>query len=91
MTGKIFCSNVNYKAIETDLKELFSQFGQVMAVRICTDYVTRKPRGIAYIEMRTQAEADAAIAGLHDRLFMGRTLLVYPAKPLAETRQNVER
>jgi RNA recognition motif-containing protein len=57
------------------LRELFEQYGEVYAVRLMTDRVTRKPRGFGFIEMNRR-DAKAAIRALNGTEFYGREIKV---------------
>lgn len=77
----IYVANLNHKAGENDLSQLFSSFGEVKSVRIIKDHETGKPRGIAFVEMAEESEADEAINSLNESQYMERTLVVNKAKP----------
>ena len=78
-TESIFVGNLAFKMPPNALCELFEQFGQVHAVRLMTDRVTRKPRGFGFVEMNRK-EARAAIRALDGTEFFGRELKVKIAK-----------
>ena len=71
----IFVGNLAFKMPPNALRELFEQYGQVHAVRLMTDRVTRKPRGFGFVEMNRK-EARAAIRALDGTEFFGRQLKV---------------
>lgn len=81
MEKKIYVGNISFKASEEDLKELFSQSGEVESVKIITDRHTGNPKGFAFIEMATEDDARKAIDALNGATFMERTLSVAEAKP----------
>jgi cold-inducible RNA-binding protein len=81
MGKKIYVGNISFKASEEDLKELFSQSGEVESVKIITDRHTGNPKGFAFIEMTTEDGARKAIDALNGTTFMERTLSVAEAKP----------
>ena len=74
-TESIFVGNLAFKMPPNALRELFEQYGQVHAVRLMTDRVTRKPRGFGFVEMNRK-EARAAIRALDGTEFFGRQLKV---------------
>jgi RNA recognition motif-containing protein len=76
MGKKIYVGNVSWSATEELLEELFGEFGQVDSVKIITDRGTGRSRGFAFVEMEN---ADAAIAALNDKDFLGRNLKVNEA------------
>jgi cold-inducible RNA-binding protein len=81
MEKKIYVGNISFKASEEDLKELFSQSGEVESVKIITDRHTGNPKGFAFVEMATEEDARKAIEALNGATFMERTLSVAEAKP----------
>ena len=66
------------------MQELFGQSGQVESVSVMRDAATGRARGFAFVEMATDADAQKAIADLHDKSFGGRTLTVNEARPRTE-------
>ena len=63
MGYKLFVGNLSYSITEQELRDAFSQSGRtVQSVRIAVDRETQRPRGFAFVEMATEAEADSAIS-----------------------------
>ncbi|MFC1705516.1 RNA recognition motif domain-containing protein [Planctomycetota bacterium] len=79
MAKRIYVGNLPFQASEEELKELFTQFGEVHDVTLITDRETGRPRGFGFVDMEPQ-EADAAIAALDGQEFGGRTLRVTEAR-----------
>jgi RNA recognition motif-containing protein len=82
----IYVGNLSFDAGEADVRQLFEAHGQVSSVSIIEDKFTGRPRGFAFVEMPTDAEAQAAIAGLNGKDFKGRPLTVNEARPRTEHR-----
>ena len=81
MGTRLYVGNLPYSADEEQLKTLFSEGGrQVTEVRIVTDRDTSRPRGFAFVEMGSQADADAAVNALNGKDFGGRALTVNEAR-----------
>jgi cold-inducible RNA-binding protein len=78
---KLYVGNLTYKVSATDLEQLFSQFGSVQSAQVIQDRETGRSKGFGFVEMGSDAEAQAAIEGLHDREHDGRRLTVNEAKP----------
>ena len=74
-TESIFVGNLAFKTPAKALRELFENYGQVHAVRLMTDRVTRKPRGFGFVEMNRK-QAQTAIRALDGTEFYGRELKV---------------
>ena len=83
MNRKLYVGNIAYETTETDLETLFSQTGTVETVRVMRDMATGRARGFAFVEMASEADAQAAIDQLHEKAFGGRTLTVNEARPQA--------
>ena len=81
MGKKLYVGNLTYKVNETDLEGLFSQFGTVQSAQVIQDRETGRSKGFGFVEMDTDAQAQAAIQGLHDQEHDGRRLTVNEAKP----------
>jgi len=78
---KLYVGNLTYNVKESDLEELFGQFGTVQSAQIIVDRDTNRSKGFGFVEMDTDAQALAAIDGLNSRDYDGRNLTVNEAKP----------
>jgi RNA recognition motif-containing protein len=78
---KLYVGNLTYGVSSSDLEQLFSQFGTVQSAQVIEDRETGRSKGFGFVEMDSEAEAQAAIDGLHDREHDGRRLTVNEAKP----------
>jgi len=73
--SKLYVGNLSYSAESGQIKELFSQFGEVKEIRII------EGKGFGFVEMATQMEAEKAKKDLNGTMFMGRTITVDEARP----------
>ena len=80
MGKRLYVGNLSYGTTEDGLRGLFSQFGQVVDVKLVTDRDTGQPRGFAFVEMSSDAEGSAAIEGTNERDLDGRRLRVNEAQ-----------
>ena len=81
MTKRIYVGNMSFDTTEDSLVAAFEQDGRKVAnVNIITDRDTGRPRGFAFVEMDTEADASAAIAALDGTELDGRTLKVNEAQ-----------
>lgn len=83
---KIYVGNMPFTTDEDQLREAFEAFGTVDSVAVITDRETGRPRGFGFVEMPNDDEARAAIEGLNEKDFMGRTLNVNEARPRNDNR-----
>ncbi len=84
----IYTGNLARDVSEEDLKKAFETHGQVSSVAIIKDKFSGEPRGFAFIEMPTKAEAEAAISGLNGTELNGQTLKVNEARPRSDNRRG---
>ncbi len=80
--GKLlYVGNLTDSVSATDLLGWFTPFGTVQSAQVIAHRDTGRSRGFGYVEMNTDAQAQAAIQGLHDLEHEGRWLIVIEAKP----------
>lgn len=84
MGTKLYVGNLSFDTLEGELHDLFATMGNVVSCELVVDRFTNKPRGFAFVEMGSQAEADKAIAELNGKEFQGRALRVNEARPREE-------
>ncbi|MFO7876021.1 MAG: RNA-binding protein [Desulfovermiculus sp.] len=80
MSKKMYVGNLPFSSTEDDLRDLFSQYGEVQSANIIYDRETGRSRGFGFVEM-AEENADSAIAALNGNEFGGRTLRVNEARP----------
>ncbi len=81
MSKKLYVGNLTYNVNESDLEALFAPFGTVQSAQVIIDRDTNRSKGFGFVEMDTDAQAQAAIQGLNEREHDGRNLTVNEAKP----------
>ena len=81
MGRKLYVGNLTYQVGDADLEQLFAGFGTVESAQVIQDRDTGRSKGFGFVEMSSEAEAQAAIQGLHDQEVNGRRLTVNEAKP----------
>ncbi|MBR9979003.1 MAG: RNA-binding protein [Bacteroidetes bacterium] len=77
----IYVGNMSYNVSEAQLRETFEEFGEVDSVNVITDRDSGRPKGFAFVEMKDDAQARAAIENLNGTELDGRNLTVNEAKP----------
>jgi len=87
----IYVGNLAYTVTEDDLKEAFSEFGEISSVRLVSDKFSGKSKGFGFIEMPDNSEAEAAMNALNESSFKGRDIKVNQAKPREERPQRRQR
>ncbi|XP_030470431.2 uncharacterized protein LOC115688674 isoform X2 [Syzygium oleosum] len=78
-TGRLFVRNLPYTTSEEELEELFSKFGKLAEVHVVVDKITRRSKGIAYIQFALPESALRALEELDYSDFQGRLLHILPA------------
>ncbi len=81
MARKLYVGNLAYSMTDSDLTSMFEAYGTVQSVQVIMDRETGRSKGFAFVEMGSDAEAQAAITALHDQEMNGRKLTVNEAKP----------
>ncbi len=81
MGTRLFIGNLPHQVSDTELQGLFAEFGTVQSVEVMRDRGTGRGKGFGFVEMGSDAEAQAAIQGMHEREVDGRRLTVDEAKP----------
>lgn len=76
MSSKLYVGNLSFQSTESEIEDLFSNYGTVSSVKIITDRDTGKNRGFAFVEMSSSEEAQNAIEGLNEKEAFGRNLRV---------------
>lgn len=77
----IYVGNLDYNLQESELEEVFAEFGQVDSVKIIKDRFTDRSKGYGFVEMADEGEAQNAIEQLDGKLVNGRNLRVNKARP----------
>src|SRR5215207_8078028 len=81
MGSKLYVGNLSYNTTGSDLEQLFSQHGSVTSAEVIQDRDTGRSKGFGFVQMGSDAEAEAAIAALNGQDHSGRALTVNVAKP----------
>jgi RNA recognition motif-containing protein len=84
MGKKLYVGNLSYDVDNAGLEELFRQFGTVESAQVIQDRDSGRSKGFGFVEMSSDAEAQAAIAALNGQQHGGRPLTVNEAKPREE-------
>ena len=87
----IYVGNVKYERAESQLKEMFSAYGEVASARIITDKETGRSKGFGFVEMPNDNEAKSAIEATNEKEIGGRTLKVNEARPREERPRRAPR
>ena len=81
MGSKLYVGNLSYDTTGSDLEQLFAQHGTVQSAEVIADRETGRSKGFGFVQMGSDAEAQAAIAALNGQQHDGRNLTVNEAKP----------
>ena len=77
----IYVGNLSYQTSEDELRELFSEFGEVASSTIIMDRETGRSKGFGFVTMNNDSEAQEAIGALNQKDVSGRNLRVNEARP----------
>jgi len=81
MSKKLYVGNLLYEVSDEDLKELFTQAGNVLTASVIRYHDSGRSKGFAFVEMETEEEAQKAVDTLNGQDFKGRKLVVSEARP----------
>jgi RNA recognition motif-containing protein len=84
MGRKLYVGNLTYGVTNSTLEQMFAAHGTVESAQVIMDRDTGRSKGFGFVEMKTDQEAQAAIAGLNGKDVEGRALTVNEARPKTE-------
>ena len=82
MGNKLYVGNLPYTVRDEDLQQSFSEFGSVTSAKVMMERDTGRSKGFGFVEMGSDAEAQAAIEGMNGQSLGGRSLVVNEARPM---------
>jgi hypothetical protein len=82
MGNKLYVGNLPYSVRDSDLEQAFSQFGSVTSAKVMMERDTGRSKGFGFVEMGSDAEAQAAISGMNGQPLGGRSVVVNEARPM---------
>lgn len=80
----IYIGNLDYEITETDLRDAFSEFGNVAKASVIMDKFSGRSKGFGFVEMTNDEEANEAISSLNESKLGSRNIKVNEAKPREE-------
>jgi RNA recognition motif-containing protein len=81
MGKTVYVGNTGHEITDGKLRELFTEHGDVIEVRVVTDHYTGRPKGFAFVDMATEEAARAAISEVDGQRLGDRQLRVAEARP----------
>jgi hypothetical protein len=82
MGNKLYVGNLPYEVRDSDLEQAFGQYGQVTSAKVMMDRETGRSKGFGFVEMGSDAEAQAAVEGMNGQSMGGRSVVVNEARPM---------
>ena len=82
MGNKLYVGNLPYSFRDSDLESTFGQYGSVSSAKVMMERDTGRSKGFGFVEMGSDAEAQAAIEGVNGQAIGGRNLVVNEARPM---------
>ncbi len=82
MGNKLYVGNLPYSVRDSDLEQAFGQFGAVTSAKVMMERDTGRSKGFGFVEMASDAEAQAAINGMNGQPLGGRSVVVNEARPM---------
>ncbi|MFM8638680.1 MAG: RNA recognition motif domain-containing protein, partial [Betaproteobacteria bacterium] len=84
MGNKLYVGNLAYSVRDESLQTAFAPFGTVTSAKVMMDRETGRSKGFGFVEMGSDAEAQAAINGMNGQALEGRAIVVNEARPREE-------
>lgn len=84
MGNKLYVGNLPYGVRDMDLRQAFAEFGSVTSAKVMMERDTGRSKGFGFVEMGSDAEAQAAIQGMHNQSLGGRSVVVNEARPMEQ-------
>ena len=82
MGNKLYVGNLPYTVRDGDLEQSFGEFGAVTSAKVMMERDTGRSKGFGFVEMGSDAEAQAAIEGMNGQSLGGRSITVNEARPM---------
>ena len=82
MGNKLYVGNLPYTVRDADLQQSFGEFGSITSATVMMERDTGRSKGFGFVEMGSDAEAQAAIAGMNGQSLGGRAITVNEARPM---------
>ena len=82
MGNKLYVGTLPYSVRDGDLEQSFGQFGTVTSAKVMMERDTGRSKGFGFVEMGSDAEAQAAVNGMNGQPLGGRSLVVNEARPM---------
>ena len=84
MGNKLYVGNLAYSVRDDSLQQAFGEFGTVTSAKVMMDRETGRSKGFGFVEMGSDAEAQAAVNGMNGQALEGRAIVVNEARPREE-------
>jgi RNA recognition motif-containing protein len=81
MGNRLYVGNLAYSVDDQSLQQHFAESGTVSSAKVMMDRDTGRSKGFGFVEMASEAEAQAAIRNLNGQSLEGRAIVVNEAKP----------
>jgi len=87
----IYVGNLAYSVTSDDLREVFSEYGEVSSANVIMDKFPGRSKGFGFVEMPDSSAASAAIEALNEQDLQGRNMRVNEARPREDRPQRRDR
>ncbi len=84
----IYVGNLSFQMKDDDLKNTFSEFGNVTSAKVISDKYSGRSKGFGFVEMDNDAAGKTAIEALNGKEVQGRPLRVNEARPKEDNRER---
>jgi RNA recognition motif-containing protein len=84
MSTKVYVGNLAFTVTEKEIREAFSQYGELTEVMVITDRLSGRSKGFGFITFADDESAKKAISEMNGKDLQGRSIKVSEAKPMEE-------
>ncbi|KKS22385.1 MAG: RNA-binding protein [candidate division WWE3 bacterium GW2011_GWA1_41_8] len=81
---KLYVGNLPYSYTETNLREMFAAFGNILSANVISDRSSGRSKGFGFVELEDDSAAQTAIAELNGTEIEGRKIVVNEARPMEQ-------
>ena len=78
--SKIYVGNLSYNTTEDELRDFFSQFGNIEDIKLIIDFSTGRSKGFGFITYGSNQECESAVEKANGVELSGRKLKVNVAR-----------
>ena len=88
MKNKLYVGNLSYSMTTDQLRETFTEFGEITDAIVITDRQSGRSKGFGFVEFAKEEDAQKAVDAMDKKEVGGRNIVVNVARPKTENREG---